>query len=281
MVEKYLLDTTSYQGELNWDKEAFGDSLELPGWKEQSFNPKPSSGGSGSGVGSSGNGDVWRVHFVCDIASSNPNNWLRLPHVSRDEASRLVIKLEYTIRECKRYPGEIRSCKETFQMLYAESESSTNGSVSQPPEFSESNYRYLKTIAPNSGGGGGDDSSSSLRKTTSQMTTESVNPESTIFRTQVDLPLSAQAKGVYVVFRDQGACVSLLSIKISYTMCASQVHNLVLYPRTPTGSNLTDLIKKSGQCITNAEAKSTPFAYCQTNGKFCYCFFFDFLKSFN
>lgn len=93
-----------------------------------------------------------------------------------------------------------------------------------------------------------------------------MNPDSTIFRTQVDLPLSAQAKGVYLVFRDQGACVSLLSIKISYTMCASQVHNLVLYPRTPTGSNLTDLIKKSGQCIGNAEAKSTPYAYCQTNG---------------
>lgn len=147
VVEKYLLDSTAYQGELNWDKEAFGDSLELPGWKEQSFNPKPSTsainmnGASGSGGGGGGGGDVWRVHFVCDIASANPNNWLRLPHVSRDEANRLVIKLEYTIRECKRYPGEIRSCKETFQMLYAESETSPNGTLTGPPEFSESNYR--------------------------------------------------------------------------------------------------------------------------------------------
>lgn len=127
--------------------------------------------------------------------------------------------------------------------------------------------RYMKTIAPNSGGDEPSSPNTSQRKSaTSTMTTESVNPDSTIFRTQLDLPLSTNAKGVYLVFRDQGACVSLLSIKISYTMCASQVHNLVLYPRTPTGSNLTDLIKKSGQCIANAEAKTTPYAYCQTNG---------------
>jgi hypothetical protein len=254
VVEKILLDSTSFQGgELNWDKEAFGDSNELPGWKEQSFNQK------------SGSGEVWRVHFVCDIASSNPNNWLRLPLINRDEANRILIKLEYTIRECKKYPGEIRSCKETFQMLYAEVDggSSSNNVTAPPPDFSESNYKYLKTIAPNSG----DENGRKLDVAHQMMTTESANPESAIFRTQVDLPLSSDKKGVYIVFRDQGACVSLLSIKVYYTLCASQVHNLVLYPRTPTGSNLTDLIRKSGECISNAESKSTPYAYCQTNGK--------------
>ncbi len=91
-LENYLLDSTAYQGELNWDKQAFGDSNELPGWKEQSFSQK--------------NGDVWRVHFVCDISSGNPNNWLRLPFIQREDANRLNIKLEYTIRECKKYPGK-------------------------------------------------------------------------------------------------------------------------------------------------------------------------------
>lgn len=263
-VEKCLLDSTSFQGELNWDKEAFGDSNELPGWKEQSFNQK--------------NGDVWRVHFVCDIASSNPNNWLRLPFISRDEeANRLLIRLEYTIRECKKYPGEIRSCKETFQMLYVESD----GLNRTAPDFSESNYKYLKTIAPNSEQFTGDENrafggrltSSSANYVASSSSTHSAgdsssSSSSSIFRTQVDLPLTTDKKGVYIVFRDQGACVSLLSIKIFYSLCPAQVYNLVHYPRTPTGSNLTDLIKKSGQCIQNAESKSTPYAYCQTNGSF-------------
>lgn len=91
-LENYLLDSTAFQGELNWDKQAYGDSNELPGWKEQSFSQQ--------------NGDVWRVHFVCDISSDNPNNWLRLPFISREDANRLIIKLEYTIRECRKYPGK-------------------------------------------------------------------------------------------------------------------------------------------------------------------------------
>jgi hypothetical protein len=140
-IEKYIFDSTQFQGELNWAKEAYGDSSELPaGWKEQSFSQK--------------NGDVWRVHFVCDIASASPDNWLRLPLIRRDEANRLSIKIEYTIRECKKYPGEIRSCKETFQMLYAEADSeldlSSDESNSTSTQFVESQFKYLKTIAPNS-----------------------------------------------------------------------------------------------------------------------------------
>ena len=243
-IEKYVFDSTQLQGELNWDKEAFGDSSDLPaGWKEQSFSPR--------------NGDIWRIHFVCDISSSNPNNWLRLPFIRRDEANRLVIKLEYTIRECKKYPGEIRSCKETFQMLYAESDgmASTN--------FSESSYKYLKTIAPNSDVQNGASPQSLASSTTSSTTSSTSSP---IFKTEVDLALRSNKKGVYLVFRDQGACVSLLSIRVYYTLCSAQINNLVVYPKTPTGSNLTDLIQRSGSCVQNAETKQTPFAYCQTNG---------------
>jgi hypothetical protein len=142
-IEKYIFDSTQHQGELNWAKEAYGDSSELPaGWKEQSFSQK--------------NGDVWRVHFVCDIASASPDNWLRLPLVRRDEANRLSIRIEYTIRECKKYPGEIRSCKETFQLLYAEADDesdvfdTTSSANSTAGQFTESKFKYLKTIAPNS-----------------------------------------------------------------------------------------------------------------------------------
>ena len=235
---------------MNWDKEAFGDSAELPGviilnliylfyfnfyyiifvkWKEQSFSQK--------------NGDVWRVHFVCDISSSNPNNWLRLPYIYREQANRLLIKLEYTIRECKKYPGDIRSCKETFQLLYTESDNLNNTSSS---------------------------SSDLLESTTPQQPT-TLAASSSIYRTEVELPLSTDKKGVYLVFRDQGACVSLLSVKIYYTVCSAQVNNLIQFPETPTGSNATDLVQRAGKCIENAVPFGTnsivpSYAYCQTNG---------------
>lgn len=255
-VVNYLLDSTAYQGELNWDKEAFGDSMELPGWKEQSFSQQ--------------NGDVWRVHFVCDISSGNPNNWLRLPFIQREDANRINIKLEYTIRECKKYPGEIRSCKETFQLLYHEVDGNSNGTV---PSFDEANYKYLKTIAPNSvqqqqqtsqhQQSPGQTMISSLSSTKASATKSS----SDIFQTEVELPLQRGKRGVYLVFRDQGACVSLLSIKVYYTLCSSHVQNLVVFPMTPTGSNVTDLIQRQGHCIQNADSKMVPYAYCQTNGE--------------
>ena len=199
-VVNYLLDSTAYQGELNWDKEAFGDSMELPGWKEQSFSQQ--------------NGDVWRVHFVCDISSGNPNNWLRLPFIQREDANRINVKLEYTIRECKKYPGEIRSCKETFQLLYYEADvTNRTMEVEQAPAFDEANYKYLKTIAPNSV-----QQEQSFSSSLSTKAMSSSKGSSDIFQTEVELPLEKGKRGIYLVFRDQGACVSLLSIKVYYTL---------------------------------------------------------------
>ena len=248
-VVNYLLDSTAYQGELNWDKEAFGDSMELPGWKEQSFSQQ--------------NGDVWRVHFVCDISSGNPNNWLRLPFIQREDANRINVKLEYTIRECKKYPGEIRSCKETFQLLYYEADvNNRTMEVEQAPAFDEVNYKYLKTIAPNSV-----QQEQSFSSSLSTKAMSSSKGSSDIFQTEVELPLEKGKRGIYLVFRDQGACVSLLSIKVYYTLCSTHIQNLVVFPMTPTGSNVTDLVQRQGHCIQNADSKSVPYAYCQTNGK--------------
>ena len=265
-IEKFVFDSTQLSGELNWDKEAYGESSELPaGWKEQSFSQK--------------NGDVWRVHFVCDIASANPDNWLRLPLIRREEANRLSIKLEYTIRECKKYPGEIRSCKETFQLLYAEVSDGDMANSANNMSFTETSYKYLKTIAPNSdlnkkqvdgmatAAVAATAAAATGGESAPTTSSSSHHSSSNIFRAEVELPLrSASTSGIYLVFRDQGACVSLLSVRVSYTLCSAQVNKLAIYPRTPTGTNLTDLVQRTGSCVLNAEAKSTPFAYCQTNG---------------
>jgi Eph receptor B3 len=185
-----------------------------------------------------------------------------LPYVSREQANRLIIKLEYTIRECKKYPGDIRSCKETFQLLYIESDNQTLATN----EFSESNYKYLKTIAAVN------NLHASPSSSFASASLDQTMPDYAIYRTEVELPLRTDKKGVYLVFRDQGACVSLLSVKIAYTVCSAQVTNLIEFPETRTGSNATDLVQQSGKCVENAESIGTntnlvPYAYCQTNGK--------------
>lgn len=129
------------------------------------------------------------------------------------------------------------------------------------PEFYESNYKYLKTIASNNA----HIADSGTNPTTIAPTTLS---SSTMYRTEIELPLRTDKKGVYLVFRDQGACVSLLSIKVYYTVCSAQVNNLIMFPETPTGSNATDLVQQPGVCIDNSDITSgtIPYAYCQTNG---------------
>ncbi len=141
--------------------------------------------------------------------------------------------------------------------MYIESD---DNSTAPPPDFDESNYKYLKTIAPNNV----QTSNPTISLSTKSATTKSA---SDIFRTELELPLQTNKKGVYLVFRDQGACVSLLSIKVYYTLCSSQISNLVVFPKTPTGSNVTDLVQREGHCIDNADAKAVPYAYCQTNGE--------------
>ena len=263
-----VFDSTELQGELNWDKQEFGDSSELPGWKEQSYSF--SSSNAGAMQQSSSNG-VTRIYFVCDIASSNPNNWLRLPFIGRQAANRLTVRIDYTIRECKRYPGEIRSCKETFQMFYAEA---ADAGV-PPPAFAETNYKYVRTIASNK-----------KQQQQQQLRNLSSDVSQDIYRIEVDLPLSpseprhndnddddvVNSGGVYIVFRDQGACVSLLAIRVYYTLCAAQLTQLAIYPQTATGANVTDLVPRTGKCVANADvavdngARRPPLAYCQTNG---------------
>jgi hypothetical protein len=60
--------------------------------------------------------------------------------------------------------------------------------------------------------------------------------------------------------------VSLLSIKIYYTLCPTQIKDLVLYPKTSTGANSTDLVPRKGYCVENAQSRQVPFAWCQANG---------------
>jgi ephrin-B len=44
-------------------------------------------------------------------------------------------------------------------------------------------------------------------------------------------------KGVYFAFRDQGACLSLLAIKVYYKTCPEITASFATYPETPTGKD--------------------------------------------
>lgn len=120
------------------------------------------------------------------------DNWLRTTFIPRGDARRLSIELKFTIRDCKLFPHTARTCKETFTLLYYESDS--NFASKDKPSWSDQTYKRVDRVTADSG-----------------RFTEKDNVK---VNTEVrSVPVTK--KGVYFAFRDEGACISLLGVRVS------------------------------------------------------------------
>uniref|UniRef100_A0A8C5RL08 Eph LBD domain-containing protein n=1 Tax=Laticauda laticaudata TaxID=8630 RepID=A0A8C5RL08_LATLA len=70
------------------------------------------------------NGTPVYMYQDCSVLSEgDTDHWLRTNWIFRGEASsRIFVELQFTIRDCKSFRGEMVSCKETFNLYYMESE---------------------------------------------------------------------------------------------------------------------------------------------------------------
>lgn len=170
----------------------------------------------------------WRSYVVCDVAYNNVNNWLWTPFIERGRANRMYIEIKFTIRDCSLFPGNALSCKETFSLLYYEFDAATR----EPPPWEPDSYKMIGRIAAGEG----------RFNTNSEV----------IINTEVkSIPVTK--KGVYFAFRDQGACISLLAIKVYYITCPEITVNFADFPTTPTGREVTFIEQAQGVCVANAE----------------------------
>lgn len=84
-------------------------------------------------------------------------------------------------------------------------------------------------------------------------------------------------KGVYFAFRDQGACISILAIKVYYISCPEISVNFAHFPATPTGREVTLIEQTVGTCVANAVEIEQPTYLCKGDGKWylpsggCHC----------
>jgi ephrin-B len=67
-----------------------------------------------------GKGINWRSYVVCDVQFRQVDNWLLTPFIERGPGKRIHIEMKFSVRDCSMYPGETRTCKETFSLLYHE-----------------------------------------------------------------------------------------------------------------------------------------------------------------
>lgn len=79
--------------------------------------------------------------------------------------------------------------------------------------------------------------------------------------------IAVTKKGVYFAFRDQGACISVLAVKVYYITCPAITENFAHFNETPTGREITIIEKQTGICVKNAESSEPPTYLCKGDGK--------------
>ncbi|XP_026275487.2 ephrin type-A receptor 4-A isoform X4 [Frankliniella occidentalis] len=225
-----LLDTTQ-EPTLEWTRFPYGPNSVTPGWVEESFT-------------NFDKGINWRSYVVCDVAYNSVNNWLWTPFIERGTANRIYIEIKFTIRDCSLFPGNALSCKETFSLLYYEFDAATK----EPPPWEPESYKMIGRIAAGEG-----------------RFNQPTNSEVIINSEVKSIPVNK--KGVYFAFRDQGACISLLAIKVYYITCPETTVNFARFPTTPTGREVTVIEQATGKCVDNAEEVETPTYLCKGDGK--------------
>ncbi|XP_064459535.1 ephrin type-B receptor 2-like isoform X3 [Ornithodoros turicata] len=214
-----LLDTTT-ESILNWTRYPYGPQARTPGWVEESFTNFEK-------------GFNWRSYVVCDVAYNNVNNWLWTPFIERGPAHRIYIELMFSMRDCSLFPGMALSCKETFSLLYYEFDAATR----DPPPWEPESYRPVDRIAADEG--------------------RFTSTAEVIINTEVrSVPVTK--KGIYFAFRDQGACMSLIAVKVYYIVCPNVTTSLAHFPETPTASEVTAIVATEGQCVANARVTDSP-----------------------
>ncbi|XP_062874606.1 ephrin type-A receptor 7-like [Trichomycterus rosablanca] len=226
--EVLLLNSKESQAELGWT------SYPSNGWEEIS-----------------GVDDKYkpiRTYQVCNVMEPNQNNWLRTGWIGRRGGQRIFVELQFTLRDCNSIPGVAGSCKETFNLLFAESDRALGGHDDDEARFSK-----VDTIAADESFTQGD-----LGERKMKLNTE-VREIGPLMR-----------RGFHLAFQDVGACVAIVSVRVYYKRCRAAVQNLAVFPDTVAEAAFATLVEVRGVCVNNSEPDATdspPRMHCSAEGE--------------
>uniref|UniRef100_A0A6Q2WWE4 Ephrin type-A receptor 10 n=1 Tax=Esox lucius TaxID=8010 RepID=A0A6Q2WWE4_ESOLU len=188
-----------------------------------------------------------RTYQVCNVMEpSQQNNWLQTGWVARRGGQRIFVELQFTLRDCNSIPGVAGTCKETFNLLYAESDKDL-GRVAR-----EDRYTKIDTIAADESFTQGDLGERKMKLNTEVREIGHLN-----------------RKGFHLAFQDVGACVALVAVRVYYKRCLATVQNLAVFPDTVAEAAFATLVEVRGACVNNSEvdADSPPRMHCSAEGE--------------
>ncbi|KAM6977227.1 ephrin type-A receptor 2 [Aplochiton taeniatus] len=222
--EEVLLDLRASGGELGWLTWPF-EQGEKPGWEvtQKSIN-----------------GSQLYTYAVCNVGEREQDNWLRTTFIQRrDAASRILVELQFIVRDCNSFGGTSLTCKETFNLFASESDADVG------TNFRKGQFRKVATIAPD----------------------EISSTNELHFNTETRVVDNLSRKGFYLAFQDIGACVALISVRVYYKICPATVKSLAAFPETVAGGESQALREVSGMCVENAASEEPPRIYCTVEGE--------------
>ncbi|CAL8321032.1 unnamed protein product [Merluccius merluccius] len=231
-----LLDSKASQGELRWL------SYPLHGWEEIS--------------GVDEHYTPIRTFQVCNVMEFSQNNWLRTNWISRRSAVKIYVELKFTLRDCNSIPQVLGTCKETFNLLYLETEQEEEeggrgggGERDRDSHFREHQFSKIDTIAADE-----------------SFTQMDLGDRILKLNTEVREVGPMTKRGFYLAFQDVGACVALVSVRVYFKMCPPIVRNLASFPDTvPTDSQ--SLVEVRGSCVNHSKEEEPPRMYCSMEGE--------------
>ena len=180
----------------------------------------------------------YKVCDISDVITREPRNWLRTDFINVRNASRLDIEIHYSLLNCPN--GTSRFCK-TYLTLY-----SYNTNTKEPvPDPTKGVFKKEAVITPESLPAQG-------------------STQAGIFRGSV----ITTAHGIYLAFLDQGVCISLTKVVISYRYCPERNSSLVTLPKTAAPVNDSHLSEQKGKCSdVNSVNKVKLSSVCLSNGE--------------
>ncbi|XP_072211325.1 ephrin type-A receptor 10 isoform X1 [Excalfactoria chinensis] len=221
-----LLDSKESQAELGWTSHPANGWEEISGVDEE-YKPI-------------------RTYQVCNVMEPNQNNWLQTGWIARRDGQRIFIELKFTLRDCNSIPGVTGTCKETFNLYYAESDADLGHSIR------ESKHTKIDTIAADESFTQGDLGERKMK-----------------LNTELREIGHLSKQGFHLGFQDVGACVALVSVRVYYKKCLSTVQNLAVFPDTVAETAFATLVEVKGTCVEHArvDVDNPPRMHCSAEGE--------------
>ncbi|XP_067828190.1 ephrin type-B receptor 1-like isoform X3 [Heptranchias perlo] len=190
--------------------------------------------------------NTMRTYRVCNVEIPNQDNWLRSGFVQRGAAQQVYVELRFTVRDCDSITNVGGGCRETFALYHRESDSEASADSDRSAAQMKATYLKAQDVT--------------AEHVFSLSRTGKVNKET--------LRIGPLAKaGFHLAFRDRGACVNLLSVRVLFKKCPPVVAKLARFPETAAGPRPASLVVAQGACVANAEEATIPLKlYCTSEG---------------